>query len=48
MKKPHFWEFTILAILESINDKYKKNINSTKYVTLKNRKVRYLNYFLFN
>ncbi|XP_001605904.1 PIH1 domain-containing protein 1 [Nasonia vitripennis] len=39
MKKQHFWEFTILAILQSINDKFNKSIDTSKFVTLKNRKV---------
>ncbi|XP_058801364.1 PIH1 domain-containing protein 1-like [Phymastichus coffea] len=39
MKKPHFWQFTVAAILESINDKYKKNINTSKHIVLKNKKV---------
>lgn len=39
MKKQHFWEFTVLVILESINDKYNKSIDTSKCITLKNRKV---------
>ncbi|KAL7305391.1 hypothetical protein TKK_0002134 [Trichogramma kaykai] len=39
MTKKPFWYFTISAIIESINDKYKMNIDNSKYVVLKNKKV---------
>jgi hypothetical protein len=39
MKKPSFWKFTIVVILNSINNKYDKFINTSKYVILKNCKV---------
>jgi len=38
-QKEHFLYFTITATLQSINDKYKKCINASKFVILKNRKV---------
>ncbi|KAJ8668965.1 hypothetical protein QAD02_000224 [Eretmocerus hayati] len=39
MKNAPFWQFTVVAILESINDKYNKTIVTSKFVTLQNRKV---------
>ncbi|XP_014204124.1 PIH1 domain-containing protein 1 [Copidosoma floridanum] len=38
-QKGHFLRFTVAAILESINDKYKQSIDVSKYVILQNRKV---------
>lgn len=39
MDKRLFLKFTTAAILESINDKYNKNIDVSNYIILKNRKV---------
>ena len=39
MKKRHFWQFTVAAIIESINDKYKMSLDISSYIVLKNRKV---------